>query len=265
MHGLPLLCLALEVRRARDRHRGPLARGALRCGGNIHVVQCHRARCSSNRRGHGCCAALAGDLGEPAEHGNTGDDHEASPDGKHTRHGSNPANDRDNTLHKQGDQRERGRDRDDQAGASQASRCASAGVERRRQRGPHRGTNRDRTLREITSQHAGFRRAFDPNRLRRLGRLGEHADGLLQPNSVALGREVLATAQIVRHQVDEPECCGDGNEQAAAEHRGFHGPTVWARRLRVPTARQRVAESAARQPPSPRRSPEQTTDAPGRP
>jgi hypothetical protein len=64
---------------------------------------------------------------------------------------------------------------------------------------------------------------FEPHLLRRLARLGEHAQGLVQPHGVALGGVVLMATVPRRQQIDQPEHDGDEDDHAAAENLSTHG------------------------------------------
>ncbi len=65
--------------------------------------------------------------------------------------------------------------------------------------------------------------------LRNLGGLGHDAECLLQPDRVALGREILATTQPGRHQIYEPEQRGERNDHARSDAVDSHSPTVRVR------------------------------------
>ena len=65
---------------------------------------------------------------------------------------------------------------------------------------------------------------LDPHRFGGLGGLSEDPQGLLQPYGVALGGEVLPTAQPARKQVRDPERRGGSHEQSSPDH--VHATTL---------------------------------------
>jgi hypothetical protein len=68
----------------------------------------------------------------------------------------------------------------------------------------------------------GLRVGLDAHLLGQLGRLGEDAEGLLQADGVALGRQVLLAPLPRGHEVDEPEHGDERQHEAPAPRPDVH-------------------------------------------
>src|SRR6185312_12758226 len=80
--------------------------------------------------------------------------------------------------------------------------------------------------------------------LGQLGRLGHDPQGLLQSHGIALGGEILATAEPGGHEVGKPEQCGERNDDARTESVYSHAPKVRGARLESLAPRGCVREQA---------------------